>query len=196
MQSIVAFKTENKVTIITNGNITTDNYKISSRPKNIAVCGNGLVLVADGAVKEINVLDEMAYCLDKPLNELTKEYIMENVLPLVHDILEENGLLNFTTKGSLDIMFNLLVAYKDKLFYITDMFDIMEVSDYITLGQYRGPIFVKLEYINDEKVMVNRTLKVINSLKDYCFYLNDFVYIVDTQKQIIYKESVKDAISC
>ena len=194
MQTIVGFKTREKVTIITNGNITTDDYKISSRPKNVVVCENGLVLVADGTIKEINVLDEIAYCLDNPLNELTKDYIIDNVLPVIHDVLEENGLINFTPKGSLDISLNLLVAYKDKLFYITDMFDILEVSDYITLGQYRGPVFVKLEYTKDEKVMVYRTLNAINELKEYCYYLDDFIYIVDTKKQIIHKESVKDAV--
>ena len=99
MQTIVAFKTEGKVTLVSNSNLSTDNYVISSNAKNILVCENGIVLVADGTVKEINVLDEIAYCLDEPLNELTKDYIIDNILPVIYNVLEENGLIEFTPKG-------------------------------------------------------------------------------------------------
>ena len=195
MQTIVAFKTDGKITLVSNSNLSTDNYLISSNAKNIQVCENGIVLVADGTVKEINVLDEIAYCLDEPLNELTKDYIIDNILPVIHNVLEENGLIEFTPKGSLDIMFSLIVAYQDKLFYINNMFDILEVSDYITLGQYQGPVFVKMDYINDQKIMLERTLQVMDELKGICYHLDDYVFIVDTLDLIITKESVKDAFS-
>ena len=101
---------------------------VSNSIGNIKVCENGILIAADGTVKEINLLDEIAYCLDEPIEELTKEYIIEHIIPVTANALNEFNLLDYNKNGRLDILLSLLVAYKDKLFYINNMFDITEIA--------------------------------------------------------------------
>ena len=181
MQTVVAFKTNNKITFVSNGALSTDIYMIRNDVENIMVCSNGIVLVADGRLNEVNTLDEIADFVEEPLEELNKDYIIDHILPHIHTVLDGNNIIQFNSNGKLDIEFSVLVGFKDKLFYIDYMFNIYEVNDLFAIGACKNTLLVNLTYINDDKLMIERTLKAMNDLKGICYMFQDQVLIIDTE---------------
>ena len=161
MQTIIAFKANGKITFVSNGNVGSDNYKIADTTCNIGVGKNKMVVVSDGSLLEVNITDDIALNLDKRCQKLTKDFVIDHIIPVIYDTLNTSGLIKHDNNGMLDITASFLVGYKDKLFYITNMFDVYEIEDFFVVGQYQKVLSYAINYIDDTCYVVDtKSLKI------------------------------------
>lgn len=155
MSVVVAIKKNNKIylgadTQTSNGD-RKRNY-LGENDRKIHLFDNGILLGVTGTKwsRELLAADPDIFRLSKS-DDLDKRHIVENIVPKIEACFSENDLLEKPENEPPQWPCSLVLAYKDKLFLITNTGEVLGIEHYVAIGSGQQLAYVELEWLDREE---------------------------------------------
>ena len=122
--------------------LSPSNYKIKK-------LNSGLIvgIVGEKCARQRLLASSDLFTLDKQ-GKLTKQHIVKNIIPKLHDFLSENGLYEVGDDHEQYLDCEILLAHEDKIYYIDGSLWTFRAAEYIAVGEMRYYCFSALEEVD------------------------------------------------
>jgi ATP-dependent protease HslVU (ClpYQ) peptidase subunit len=155
--------------------------------RKIHLLDNGILLGAVGSKRggELLAADLNIFCL--PLSgDLDKKHIVENIVPKIHRCFEENDLLENEENEPPRWACSLILAYRDKLFWIPSTGVVVRIEHFISIGSgddlvYAGLEALDQEEITDRKEIHSRLTECLRTAAEYRCSVSAPFYLIDSE---------------
>ena len=162
------------------------NY-LSDDDRKIHLFDNGILLGITGASKcrELLTADIDMFRLSMN-NDLDKRHIVENIVPKIDACLSENGLVEEPENEPKQWLSSLVLAYRDKLFRITNTGEVIGIEHYVSIGSGEHLAYVELdrldrEDVSDEDVIRDRLADCLHICAKYRMSVSAPFYLIDSE---------------
>lgn len=174
---VVYFGSDSQLTIGTskNNNISPDNMKITKLKNDVLIAGVGDCRTTQ-YIKRSKVLRDM---LEN--NKITKEFLVNKYIPVLIEELDNASLIVTKDNGTAEMNGNILIAQKDKLFYIKDNFLVFEIEKYVAMGSAQDLTLSPLLHLDYSKDINEQLLNVFHIAVKYDSCISSPFYFVNTQ---------------
>ena len=138
MSVVIAIKKNNRIymgadTLASFGEVKRNC--ISKDGRKIQLLDNGVLLGTAGSVYGIQRVLAQSEIFTVPDDGFfDKKYIVKNIIPKLYQLYKSQDMLEKNKDQPDSLPESFLVAYKDKLFLITGVFDVVSIEHYATIG--------------------------------------------------------------
>lgn len=157
--------------------------------RKVHVLDNGILLGTVGAKKGGELLASRPEIF--PLSEngdLNKQHIVENIVPEIQKCFEENDLIKRHEDEPSQWACDLILAYKDQLFWIHDSGVVMKMEHFISIGAGEALVYAELERLDrreivDESEIHERLVECLRVSAEYCCSVSAPFYLIDSESK-------------
>ena len=155
--------------------ISTDNLKVTKLNNDVIISGAGACRIT----QEIKRNAKLQEILEN--SKITKEFLVNNYLPTMIEELDNVGLITIKDNGTAEINAGILIAQKDKLFYIDDNFLVFEIEKYVSIGSARDLTLSSLLNLDYSKDINEQLLNMLHIASKYDCSISSPFYFINTQ---------------
>lgn len=155
--------------------VSPDNMKVTKLKNDVLISGTGDCRTT----QEIRRNAKLQEILEN--NKITKEFLVKKYLPPMMEELDNAGLLVTKDNGTAEINGGILIAQKDKLFYIKDNFLVFEIEKYVAMGSAQDLTLSPLLNLDYSKDINEQLLNVFHIAVKYDSGISSPFYFVNTQ---------------
>ena len=194
MSVVIAIKKNGRVYMAADTQTSCGDRKVthhSEGSRKITRFENGVLLAHTGLVHNWQILcAHPEYFTVPEEGELTKKYIVQNIIPKIFKCYRENDMCE-KEKGEPDQLGEAyLLAYKDKLFQIDGAFNVAVLEHYADIGAggdltLAGLIELDAEEVCDSKTVEDRLVELLRISSHRIMSVSGPYYLIDTESQKI-----------
>ena len=155
--------------------ISTDNLKVTKLKNDVLISGTGDCRTT----QEIRRNAKLQEILGN--NKITKEFLVKKYLPAMIEKLDNAGLILTKDNGTAEMNGGILIAQKDKLFYIKDNFLVFEIEKYVAMGSAQDLTLSPLLHLDYSKDINEQLLEIFHIAVKYDSGISSPFYFVNTQ---------------
>ena len=150
---------------------------------------NGIIMAHSGTLHNWQLVAAHSEFFTLPEDGiLTKQHIVQNIIPKLSKLYMENDMLSKEDGEPDKLKDSFILAHKDKLFQIDDVFDVTVIEHYVSIGSgsdltYAGLIELDAEDIRDEGELEYRLIELLGISSDRIRSVSGPYYLIDTEKQ-------------
>ena len=150
---------------------------------------NGVLLGHTGSVHNWQILCAHPEYFTVPEDgELTKKYIVQNVIPKIFKCYRDNDMCEKEEGEPAKLGDSYLMAYKDKLFQIDGVFDVEVLNHYAEIGSggdltLAGLIELDVGDEHDGQIIENRLADLLCIASSRIMSVSGPYYVIDTEDQ-------------
>ena len=150
---------------------------------------NGVLLGHTGSVHNWQILCAHPEYFTVPEDgELTKKYIVQNVIPKIFKCYRDNEMCEKEEGEPAKLGDSYLMAYKDKLFQIDGVFDVEVLNHYAEIGSggdltLAGLIELDVGDEHDGQIIENRLADLLCIASSRIMSVSGPYYVIDTEDQ-------------
>jgi ABC-type uncharacterized transport system substrate-binding protein len=154
--------------------------------KKIQLLDNGILLGTAGSVYGIQRVLAYAEIFTVPKDGVfDKKYIVQNIIPKLFKLYKEQNMLEKNKDQPDALPDSYLIAYGDKLFKISGVFDVLAIEHYATIGSggnvaLAGLIKLDEERIDDDQTINDRLIDILRTSESRIRSVGAPFYLIDT----------------
>lgn len=159
---------------------------LSDEGRKIQLLDNGILLGTAGSVYGIQRVLAHAELFTVPKDGVfDKKYIVQNIIPKLFKLYKEQNMLEKNKDQPDALPDSYLIAYGDKLFKISGVFDVLAIEHYATIGSggnvaLAGLIKLDEERIDDEQTINDRLIDILRTSESRIRSVGAPFYLIDT----------------
>ena len=192
MSVVIAIKKNNHIYMAADTQTSCGDRKVTYLGENsrkIHQFENGILLGHTGSVHNWQLVCAHPEYFTIPENgELTKKHIVQNIIPKLFKCYRDNEMREEVEGEPSRMGDSYLLAYKDKLFQIYDVFDVQVLSHYAEIGSggdltLAGLVELDTEEVQDEQVIEKRLVDLLRISAARIMSVSGPYVLIDTEKQ-------------
>ena len=192
MSVVIAIKKNDRIYMAADTQTSCGDRKItyhSEGSRKIHRFENGVLLGHTGSVHNWQILCAHPEYFTVPEDgELTKKYIVQNVIPKIFKCYRDNEMGEKEEGEPAKLGDSYLMAYKDKLFQIDGVFDVEVLNHYAEIGSggdltLAGLIELDVGDEHDGQIIENRLADLLCIASSRIMSVSGPYYVIDTEDQ-------------
>ena len=192
MSVVIAIKKNNRIYMAADTQTSCGDRKVTYLGENsrkIHRFENGILLGHTGSVHNWQLVCAHPEYFTVPENgELTKKHIVQNIIPKLFKCYRDNEMREEVEGEPSRMGDSYLLAYKDKLFQIYDVFDVQVLNHYAEIGSggdltLSGLVELDAEDVQDEQVIEKRLVDLLRISAARIMSVSGPYVLIDTEKQ-------------
>ena len=192
MSVVIAIKKNNRIYMAADTQTSCGDRKVTYLGENsrkIHQFENGILLGHTGSVHNWQLVCAHPEYFTVPENgELTKKHIVQNIIPKLFKCYRDNEMREEVEGEPSRMGDSYLLAYKDKLFQIYDVFDVQVLNHYAEIGSggdltLAGLVELDTEDVQDEQVIEKRLVDLLRISAARIMSVSGPYVLIDTEKQ-------------
>ena len=189
MSVVIAIKKNDRIYMAADsqtscGDRKTTYYGEGSRK--ISRFDNGIILGHTGAVHNTQIVCTHPEIFTVPEDgNMTKKYVVQNIIPKLFNLYREQDMREKEDGSPSRMGDSYLLAYKDKLFLINDVFDVVACKHFADIGSggdltHAGLIELDADDVRDEKTIEERLADLLRISASRTMSVSGPYYIINT----------------
>ena len=157
--------------------------------RKIHLLDNGILLGIVGAKHggELLATDNEILCLSED-GDLNKRHLVENVVPKIDACFKENDLIKSKDDELPRWACDLVLAYRDKLFWIPSSGAVVRIEHFVSIGAgddlaYAGLEKLDREEITDEEEIHEHLTECLRTAAEYRCSVSAPFYLIDSERK-------------
>ena len=144
---------------------------------------NGMLIswTGEGAAGQV-VCSHLEHYFTAENKELTKEYLVTQIVPKLYQVLDEEGLLENEEDRSPQMPGRVLLAQKDKMYDIQRDFQVARYEDYQATGSGANSIIYGLSKIDKNKNINRQLLRLLRISAQHDSNVSAPFVLIDTKE--------------
>ena len=192
MSVVIAIKKNNHIYMAADTQTSCGDRKVTylgEKSRKIHQFENGILLGHTGSVHNWQlVCAHPEYFTVSEDGELTKKHIVQNIIPKLFKCYRDNKMREEVEGEPSRMGDSYLLAYKDKLFQIDDVFDVQVLNHYAEIGSggdltLAGLVELDVEDVQDEQVIEKRLVDLLRISAARIMSVSGPYVLIDTEKQ-------------
>lgn len=192
MSVVIAIKKNNRIYMAADTQTSCGDRKVTylgEKSRKIHQFENGILLGHTGSVHNWQlVCAHPEYFTVSEDGELTKKHIVQNIIPKLFKCYRDNKMREEVEGEPSRMGDSYLLAYKDKLFQIDDVFDVQVLNHYAEIGSggdltLAGLVELDVEDVQDEQVIEKRLVDLLRISAARIMSVSGPYVLIDTEKQ-------------
>ena len=192
MSVVIAIKKNDRIYMAADTQTSCGDRKVTYLGENsrkIHQFENGILLGHTGSVHNWQLVCAHPEYFTVPENgELTKKHIVQNIIPKLFKCYRDNEMREEVEGEPSRMGDSYLLAYKDKLFQIYDVFDVQVLNHYAEIGSggdltLAGLVELDTEEVQDEQVIEKRLVDLLRISAARIMSVSGPYVLIDTEKQ-------------
>lgn len=192
MSVVIAIKKNDRIymaadTMTSCGDVKT-TYHVKDHRK-IRQLDNGILIGHSGPVRNSQILFAHPEYFKLPEDGvLTKKYIVYNILPKIFKCYHENDMLKIEKNKPAKMPDSYIIAYKDKMFLLNDVFDVTAIDHFVGIGSGSNFTTVGLSLLDEKEISDDREInealtEILRISVSRCRSVGAPFYLIDTATQ-------------
>lgn len=192
MSVVIAIKKNDRIYMAADTQTSCGDRKVtyhSEGSRKIHRFENGILLGHTGSVHNWQILcSHPEYFTVPEGGELTKKYIVQNVIPKIFKCYRDNDMCLKEEGKPAKLGDSYLLAYKDKLFQIDGVFDVEVLNHYAEIGSggdltLAGLIELDSDDERDGQIIEDRLVELMRIASSRIMSVSSPYYLIDTKDQ-------------
>jgi ATP-dependent protease HslVU (ClpYQ) peptidase subunit len=191
MSIIAAIKKNGKVYIGADTQTTSSKRKINylnEENRKIRLLDNGVIIASAGRKAAGKLIFSHPEFFELPEDGiLDKRYVSLVIVPKIEECLKENDMIEYSKDSFSEWVSTFLIAYKDKLFWISSAGNVTTVDHYVSLGSGERLIYPVLFFLDSTEATDEEVFDEITEGLRICATRNTGIsapfFLIDTESK-------------
>ena len=191
MSVILAIKKNDRIYLAADTQISCGDTRITtltSFDRKIHKLDNGILLGITGAVSSAQIVCAYSEIFTVPEDGIiTKKHIVQNIIPKLRKLYSDRGMLEENENEPDSLPNTFVLAYKDKLFFIANVFSVTVIEHYVAIGAGADVTLYGLSRLDgeecDEDALKEKLLELLILSASRVRSVGAPFYLIDTAHQ-------------